>query len=40
MKAELLALAYVYAWLLWWGRFFVNIDLDINEDLTALCDNL
>jgi hypothetical protein len=35
-EAELLALAYVCAWLLWWGRFFVNID----EDLTALCDNL
>jgi hypothetical protein len=39
-EAELLALAHVCAWLLWWGRFFVNIDLDINEDLTALCDNL
>ena len=40
MEAELLALAHVYAWLLWWGRFFINIDLDIDEDLTALCDNL
>jgi hypothetical protein len=39
-EAELLALAHVCAWLLWWGRFFVNIDLDIDEDLTALCDNL
>jgi hypothetical protein len=39
-EAELLALAHVCAWLLWWGRFFVNIDLDINKDLTALCDNL
>jgi hypothetical protein len=39
-EAELLALAHVCAWLLWWGRFFVNINLDIDEDLTALCDNL
>ena len=40
IKAELLALAHVYAWLLQWGRFFVNINLDINKDLTTLCNNL
>ena len=39
-KAKLLALAYIYAWLLQQGRFFINIDLDINKDLTTLCNNL
>ena len=39
-EAELLALAHIYAWLLWQGRFFVNINLDINKDLTTLYNNL
>ena len=39
-KAELLALAHICAWLLQQGRFFVNIDLDIDKDLTTLCNNL
>jgi hypothetical protein len=30
IEAELKALAYIYAWLLWWGRFFYNINLDID----------
>jgi hypothetical protein len=38
-EAELLALLYICAWLIWWGRFFLNINLDIDEDLIILCDN-
>jgi hypothetical protein len=38
-EAELLALSHICAWLIWWGRFFLNINLDIDEDLTVLCDN-
>ena len=39
-KAELLALSHVLAWLLWWGRFFDELDLDINQDLTVNYDNI
>jgi hypothetical protein len=39
-EAELKALAHICAWLLWWGRFFRNINLDIDQELTALCDNM
>ena len=39
-KAELLALLHISAWLLQQGRFFLNIDLDIKQELTIYCDNL
>ena len=39
-EAELLAIAHLMSWILWWGRFFDNVDLDIDQNLTALCDNL
>jgi len=39
-EAELLAVAHVCAWILWWARFFYNIDLDIDQNLTVYCDNL
>jgi hypothetical protein len=39
-EAKLKALAYICAWLLWWGRFFRNINLDIDQELTVLCDNM
>jgi hypothetical protein len=38
--AELLALSHTSEWLVWWKRFFQNLGLDIDEELTALCDNL
>jgi hypothetical protein len=39
-EAELLAVAHLMSWILWWGRFFENVDLDIDQNLTASCDNL
>ena len=39
-EAELRALAHIGAWLLWWSRFFTNIDLDLDQSLTIYCDNL
>ena len=39
-EAELLALSHISAWLLWWGRLFLNINLDIEQELTVHCDNL
>jgi hypothetical protein len=39
-EAETLAVAHLSAWILWWGRFFYNIDLDIDQSLTVHCDNL
>ena len=39
-KAELLALLHISAWLLQWGHFFLNIDLNIKQELTVYCDNL
>jgi hypothetical protein len=39
-EAELLALSHISAWLLWWGRLFLNIDLDIEQELTVYYDNL
>ena len=39
-EAELLALSHVSAWLLWWGRFFTELDLDIDQGLTVHYDNL
>ena len=39
-EAELLAVAHLMSWILWWGRFFDNVDLDIDQNLTASCDNL
>ena len=39
-EAELLAIAHLISWMLWWARFFDNIDLDIDQSLTAYCDNL
>ena len=29
-EAELLVLSHVSAWLLWWGRFFSELDLDLD----------
>jgi hypothetical protein len=40
IEAELLAIAHLILWILWWGRFFDNVDLDIDQNLTVLCDNL
>ena len=39
-EAEFLALAHLCSWIIWWSRFFYNIDLDIDQALTAFCDNL
>ena len=39
-EAELRALSHICAWLLWWSRFFTNIDLDLDQSLTVYCDNL
>ena len=39
-EAELLALSHITAWLLWWIRFFHEIDLDLDQDFVVLCDNL
>ena len=39
-EAKLLALSHISAWLLWWGRLFLNINLDIKQELTVHCDNL
>jgi hypothetical protein len=39
-EAELLAVAHLMSWILWWGRFFDNVNLDIDQTLTASCDNL
>jgi hypothetical protein len=39
-EAEMLSLSHTCAWLLWWGRFFNNLDLNIDQQLTVFCDNL
>ncbi|KAF5197653.1 Transposon ty1-dr1 gag-pol polyprotein, partial [Thalictrum thalictroides] len=39
-ESELLALSHLCAWLIWWERFFTNLDLDIEQNLTAWCDNM
>ena len=39
-EAELLALSHISAWLLQWGRLFLNINLDIKQELTVYYDNL
>lgn len=39
-KAELLALSYASKQLMWWQRFFTNLDLDLDKDLVINCDNL
>jgi hypothetical protein len=39
-KAEMLSLSHTCAWLLWWGRFFNNLDLNIDQQLTVFYDNL
>jgi hypothetical protein len=39
-EAELRALAHTVQWILWWGRFFSSIHLDLEEDPTVYCDNL
>ena len=39
-EAKLLALSHISAWLLWWGRLFLNINLNIKQELTVYCDNL
>lgn len=39
-EAELLGVSHICAWLLWWARFFLNIELNIDQKLTVHCDNL
>ena len=39
-EAELTALSSLATWLLWFQRFFDNINLKLDHDLTAYCDNL
>src|ERR1700712_248158 len=39
-EAELLALSTLCMWLIWFKRFFDSIDLDLDQDLVAYCDNL
>ena len=39
-EAELRAAATLFMWLLWYQRFFDNIRLELDQDLTAYCDNL
>lgn len=39
-ESELLALSHLCSWLIWWQRYFTNITLDIEQDLTAWCDNM
>ena len=39
-EAELNALGTVVMWLLWYQRFFDNINLQLNQTLTTYCDNL
>jgi hypothetical protein len=39
-EAELLALSHISSWLLWWGRFFINLDLELDQDPIVYCDNL
>jgi hypothetical protein len=39
-EAELHALSTVVMWLLWFQRFFDNIDLKLEQSLLAYCDNL
>ena len=39
-KAKLLALSHISAWLLQQGRLFLNINLNIKQELTVYCDNL
>jgi hypothetical protein len=39
-EAELLALSHAAKDVIWWKRFFRGIkQLDINENITILCDN-
>ncbi|KAI0998788.1 hypothetical protein K3495_g9407 [Podosphaera aphanis] len=39
-ESRLLALSHLCAWLMWWERFFANLDLELEQDLTAWCDNM
>ncbi|KAF5186325.1 Transposon ty1-gr2 gag-pol polyprotein, partial [Thalictrum thalictroides] len=39
-ESELLALSHLCAWLKFWDRFFRNLTLDVEQDLTVWCDNL
>ena len=39
-KAKLLALSHISAWLLQQGRLFLNINLNIEQELIVYCDNL
>ena len=39
-KAKLLALSHISAWLLQQGRLFLNINLNIKQELTVHCNNL
>jgi hypothetical protein len=39
-ETELLAITHLISWILWWGQFFDNINLNIDQNLTVLYNNL